>query len=146
MLNSRRGFVYMLANVAMPCYYKIGSTTKLPQRRAAELSSASGVPDRFHIVCYVEVEDCRDAEQHLHQFLGDFRPNFDREFFMFRDEDLAWVIGLFQFHPQQISFVRRQSPYDIPTAVEAVNPWTADGGGPELRGFGPIAFLNVEPV
>jgi hypothetical protein len=139
------GFVYMLANNAMPCYYKIGKTSKSPHRRAAELSATTSVPDRFNVVCYVEVEDANEAERRLHDFLADFRPNFEREFFMFRDEHLPWVIGLFEFHPQRISFERRKTMF-TPYAVETVNPWHAGGYEPEMTSFGPIAFLDVEPV
>lgn len=142
---SQRGFVYMLANAAMPCYYKIGTTSKSPHRRAAELSSSTGVPERFSVLCSLEVDNANEVERRLHDFLADFRPNFDREFFMFRDEHLPWVIGLFEHHPQRIAFVRRQRTYTA-DAVEAINPWRAGAHEPDMTSICPIAFLDVEPI
>jgi hypothetical protein len=43
------GFVYVLINPSLPSYVKIGKTTKDPSIRAAELSSATGVPTPFYV-------------------------------------------------------------------------------------------------
>jgi hypothetical protein len=94
-MSGGRGHVYLLANPAMPCYYKIGQTTKPPSSRAAQLSIATGVPAPFLVVCWIEVANSRAVERDLHAFLADFRPNREREFFMFRDAHLPWLLGLF---------------------------------------------------
>jgi hypothetical protein len=142
---SGRGFVYMLANSCMPCYYKIGMTGKPPHRRAAELSASTSVPEKFRVICYVEVDRPNEVERRLHDFLADFRANFEREFFMFRDEHLPWAIGLFQYHPARISFEQRKTMF-FPENVVAINPWHANDLEPEMTDVGPIAFIDVEPV
>jgi len=77
------GFVYVLANSAMPGLVKIGKTTRSPAERASELSAATGLPTPFIVVYEQLFEDCTAAEGFVHTFLGGkgFRLAENREFF-----------------------------------------------------------------
>lgn len=75
------GFVYVLRNLEMPDIYKVGMTTRSPHARAAELSSATGVPVIFDVVYYAEVADPMAQEKRVHEALAEYRVNHGREFF-----------------------------------------------------------------
>ena len=75
------GFVYVLQNLEMPDIYKVGMTARSPHARAAELSSATGVPMSFDVVYYAEVADPMTQEKRVHKALEKYRVNAGREFF-----------------------------------------------------------------
>jgi hypothetical protein len=83
------GFVYCLANAAMPGLYKIGHTKGSPHARAEELSRSTGVPIEFYVVGYIEIDDPHWWEQRFHEHLARFRANDRREFFRCRASDIA---------------------------------------------------------
>jgi hypothetical protein len=85
------GFVYLLGNPAMPCFYKIGCTERSPHARAKELSAASGVPQPFHVLLYIEVQDFQRVERKFHREMSDFRASGDREFFCFGPAHMDWL-------------------------------------------------------
>jgi hypothetical protein len=142
---SLHGFVYLLRNPAMPFYYKIGRTINSPYQRAAALSSGTGVPEPFKVVCFAEFEDCRAIERQLHDFLYDFRPNHNREFFQFRTEHLPWVIGLFKYHPRAVYsevWKREYIKVDPP-----INPWQdLEDDEPRMTEYAPVNFVEAEAV
>jgi Meiotically Up-regulated Gene 113 (MUG113) protein len=61
--------------------YKIGVTRRSPEMRAAELSSATGVPLPFGVLANWQVGDCARVEREVHRKLASFRINPRREFF-----------------------------------------------------------------
>ena len=74
------GYVYVLFNPALKDQVKIGKTTNSPEERAAELST-TGLPHSF-VVAYAErVSDCDRVERLVHDKLGEYRVNPNREFF-----------------------------------------------------------------
>ena len=77
------GYLYVLANSAMPGLVKVGKTTRTPSERAAELSSATGLPSPFIVVYEQLFADCSAAESFVHTYLGQkgFRISENREFF-----------------------------------------------------------------
>lgn len=75
------GWVYVLANKAMPGVYKVGMTTSTPEKRAKELSSSSGVPFPFDVVSRYRSDDPWAHEKQIHQLLSRYRINEGREFF-----------------------------------------------------------------
>lgn len=81
--NGGQGYVYVMINPSLPDLVKIGMTTKDPNERAKELSTATGVPTPFMLVFYKPFIDCYSTEQRIHQFLEDkgYRVNNNREFF-----------------------------------------------------------------
>ena len=84
-------FVYVLKNASMPGLYKIGRSA-YPDRRVAEISSATGVPTPFEIVAMVDCESAahsQSAEEIAHRMLASFRVNAAREFFELEHENHA---------------------------------------------------------
>jgi T5orf172 domain len=60
-----RGWVYVIANQALPGLLKIGFSTKDPALRALELDS-TGVPHPYVVVYDALVREPRDIEQRVH--------------------------------------------------------------------------------
>lgn len=77
----RPGLIYVLSNASMPGLVKIGMTERTAVERAAELSTATGVPTAFAVEHEERVTDCRAAEAAVHEALTQFRVNGGREFF-----------------------------------------------------------------
>lgn len=95
------GFIYVLANRAMPGIYKVGFTERSPSLRCEELSSATGVPAPFELVCYAEYMNAQEREREIHRELAGFLVSRGREFFkcdlfhitqMVMDEELACTL------------------------------------------------------
>lgn len=78
-----RGYLYVLANSAMPGVVKVGKTTRTPSERAAELSGVTGLPSSFIVVYEQLFSDCGAAESYVHTYLTQkgFRISDNREFF-----------------------------------------------------------------
>jgi hypothetical protein len=75
------GSIYILFSSITPNLVKIGLTTKDPDERAKELSSATGVPHGYVVVYHDIVSDCAKAEKEVHKRLDSHRINQRREFF-----------------------------------------------------------------
>ncbi len=76
------GHIYILFNPAYRAnQYKIVRTTRTPESRALEVSSATGVPQSFEVLFSRRVADCNRAERLIHQKLAEYRSFSDREFF-----------------------------------------------------------------
>jgi hypothetical protein len=80
---SQAGYVYVLLNPSMEGMVKIGKTTRDPENRVSELSSATGVPTPFILIYKEYFTDCTLAETMIHQLLEqrDRRVASNREFF-----------------------------------------------------------------
>jgi S-DNA-T family DNA segregation ATPase FtsK/SpoIIIE len=80
--TSEPGYVYIMRNDSLPTdCFKIGLTRESPERRASELSAATGVPTEFEVVYYRETADCRASESAIHKELSECRVSRNREFF-----------------------------------------------------------------
>jgi hypothetical protein len=88
------GYIYVLANSAMPGLVKIGKTTRLPSARAEELSGVTGVATPFIIVYEEFFDDCDSVEAFVHHKLSDggLRISENREFFRAPVSDVIKVI------------------------------------------------------
>jgi len=77
------GYLYVLANSAMPGLVKVGKTTRSSSERAEELSGATGLPTPFIVVYEQLFEDCGSAESFVHTYLAQqgYRVADNREFF-----------------------------------------------------------------
>jgi hypothetical protein len=124
------GFIYLLGNRAMPCYYKIGCTERAPHERADELSRSTSVPEPFKVLLYMELEDFQRREQCLHGHLGDFRPNAQREFFLFGPSHMTWLYAVFGCYPHAVSFTDSGWIGDVEQGSTYPDPWVSD---PEAR-------------
>jgi hypothetical protein len=120
---SKYGFVYLLGNPCMPSVYKVGCTERSPRQRAEELSTPTGVPLPFDVLCYMEMEDFQAQERRMHGWLEDVRVSPQREFF--RLGNLPYVVGLFKFNPEALSVSIGAALYDGYLNEDAVipNPW-----------------------
>lgn len=80
---SDQGYLYVLANSAMPGLVKVGKTTRTPSERAEELSGVTGLPTPFIVVYEQLFDDCSAAERFVHTLLESrgFRVSSNREFF-----------------------------------------------------------------
>lgn len=107
------GFVYLLKNPAMPGLFKIGCTERSPHARAAVLSRATGVPQPFEVICYLEVVHPQRVEQHIHQELAALRDAKNREFFR---ADVVDLVRHFSNWSPRLAFV------DV-AAVLAIDAW-----------------------
>lgn len=77
------GYIYALINPALEGLVKVGKTTTNPDKRANELSSATGVPMQFMVAHSVLIADCDLAEKYAHGLLekNGYRVSSNREFF-----------------------------------------------------------------
>lgn len=84
--ESAAGFVYVLANLAMPGVLKIGRTSRNPLDRATELYT-TGVPYPFQVCFAIYSSDATVFEENIHERLEEVRLNGSREFFRISVED-----------------------------------------------------------
>ncbi|WP_129126306.1 GIY-YIG nuclease family protein [Geomonas oryzae] len=77
------GYLYALINPALEGLVKVGKTGVNPDKRANELSTATGVPMQFMVAYSVIVSDCDLAEKYAHGLLekDGYRVSSNREFF-----------------------------------------------------------------
>ncbi|MCM3226627.1 GIY-YIG nuclease family protein [Terribacillus saccharophilus] len=77
------GYIYILINSSMEGLVKIGKTTRNPEGRVKELSSATGVPTPFTLIYKEKFNDCDKAEKSIHERLELMgkRLTRNREFF-----------------------------------------------------------------
>lgn len=77
------GYLYLLVNPSLPGVVKIGRTARSPAERAAELSTATGVPTPFIVAFEQAFDDCHSAEAYVHEVLSHkgHRTSYNREFF-----------------------------------------------------------------
>ena len=117
------GYVYVLLNPSLRAHrYKIGMTTKTPAARAAEISSATGVPEPFEVAFSRKVRDCGRAEHMLKEKLEERRVSTRREFYDIALEDavdllnsVAREVGVLDDGPRQAA-PREHAPMDRPSA------------------------------
>ncbi|MEN9842499.1 MAG: hypothetical protein RLZZ612_328 [Pseudomonadota bacterium] len=77
------GYIYVLINPSMPNLCKVGKTTREPNDRVREISSATGVPQSFIEIYSERVSNPDEAEKAVHYKLEacGFRVSANREFF-----------------------------------------------------------------
>lgn len=94
-MKNNRGYIYVLANSAMPDLVKVGKTTRTPAERAAELSKVTSVPTPFIVVYEQLVEDCTTAEEFVHTMLQQksYRESDNREFFRAPVSEIVSIIA-----------------------------------------------------
>lgn len=95
--NGAYGYVYVMINPSLPNLVKIGKTSRDPNERAKELSSATGVPTPFILVYYKPFRDCNLAESVIHHFFEEkgARVNGNREFFQVSTNEAIDLINIY---------------------------------------------------
>jgi T5orf172 domain len=73
------GYIYVLSNPAMGALLKVGFTRSSVEKRAAELSGATGVPSPFVVEYFQLTDDVEAVERLVHEALP--RVSENREFF-----------------------------------------------------------------
>lgn len=93
-MESNKGYVYIMMNPSYNGMIKVGKTTKDPDERAKELSSATGVATPFIVVFKRLFNNCHTAEKIAHGILEErgCRVNDSREFFAIDIPDAINVI------------------------------------------------------
>lgn len=87
------GVIYVLRCMVMKDeVYKVGWTSGSAEQRAAELSSATGVPSSFVVVAYWVHKDPEALEKGIHAMLAPYRVSEKREFFQVNVETIRNVI------------------------------------------------------
>jgi tetratricopeptide (TPR) repeat protein len=96
------GYLYVLANSAMPGLVKVGKTTRSPSERSTELSGVTGLPTPFIVVYEQLFRDCSAAEAFVHTHLANqgYRVAENREFFNAPVNDVVRAIA---FAPDAIN-------------------------------------------
>src|SRR5690554_4328923 len=89
---NKSGYVYVLMNPSLEGVVKIGMTTREPDERVTELSSATGVPTPFLLVYKEYFNDCYQAEKIAHNVLESKRISSNREFFQVPVYDAIKII------------------------------------------------------
>jgi len=88
------GIIYILTNLAIPGYIKIGRTNTSVEQRVLELSRSTSIPLPFECCYAAEVQDVNKTEAGLHDAFGDHRVNPKREFFEIAPERVVAILRL----------------------------------------------------
>ena len=91
---AKSGFVYAIANDAMPGLVKIGATARDPADRLAEARHATWAPSCFRITAQKAVDDPFGTERVIHALLAPRRFEARREFFRLTHEEARAVFAV----------------------------------------------------
>ena len=87
-------WVYVLSNPSTPGLLKIGYTKKLPEERAKQISSATGVALPYRVEWAYQCFNGETIEREVHHKLKSKRVNNSKEFFQINLEEVKKVINL----------------------------------------------------
>jgi hypothetical protein len=87
-------WIYVLSNKNMPNLFKIGFTTKTPDKRAQQISRGTGVPTNFTVEYALKCFNGQALEAEIHKYLHSYRVNNDREFFQVPLDEAKRVVDL----------------------------------------------------
>ncbi len=97
-LYSKKGegdqWVYVLSNPSTPDLLKIGYTKKIPEERAKQISSATGVALPYKVEWAYKCFNGETIEREVHHKLEDYRVNNQKEFFQISLEEAKQAITL----------------------------------------------------
>jgi hypothetical protein len=136
------GFVYILTNVAMPGYVKIGLTRHEDVETRLRQLDTTSMPMPFECAYAAKVPDCGKLEKVLHRVFGDKRTRPNREFF-FADPELArLIIDLVKIEEKTISDAQQGITPDQRVAIETEKAKKAPKLTFERLGLSPGAILH----
>ena len=87
-------WVYILSNPSTPDILKIGYTKKLPDERAKQISSATGVALPYKVEWAYKCFNGETVEREVHSKLENYRVNNNKEFFQISLEEAKQAITL----------------------------------------------------
>jgi hypothetical protein len=108
MTNEDLEIIYILENVAMPGFLKIGRTKDLAARIAG-LSNTTSVPFPFTCAYAAKVQDAEFVEQQLHIIFAQHRASPRREFFTAPLDSAIAAIRLVSVAPVSASVAESKS-------------------------------------
>lgn len=118
------GFVYVLFNPAVPELVKVGKTTKPPRERADEISAATGMPGKWHLIYHREFQDCGHAEKLVHELLDRQGPRHHRRRELFTVEPKVAIDYLLSVRDQpgtpDLFDAEHEAPQDDPPSAEGL--------------------------
>jgi hypothetical protein len=112
------GFVYLLTNVAMPGYVKIGLTRQDDVEQRLRQLDTTSLPLPFECAYAARVPDCGKLEKVLHRVFGDKRVRQSREFFTADPELARIIIDLVKIGDRPVSDAEQGISRDQRVAIE----------------------------
>lgn len=80
-LSENHNSIYVLSNKMHPQIYKIGWTSLLPEERAEQLSSETGVLYPFKVIYKKKFKNAEKIEKKIHRFFAEKRVRRNKEYF-----------------------------------------------------------------
>ena len=123
-MAAKSGFVYAIANDAMPGLVKIGATTRDPMERLHEARACTWAPPSFRLLAEAATGDAFGTERAIHALLAPRRADARREFFVMTHDEartlLSFVAGIENQSPAQ-----ERQLYAAPLAAPLAAPVAA---------------------
>lgn len=117
------GWIYILISPGLhKDLLKIGRTSKAPEDRARELSSATGVPAEYRVAYDVYVQDCIMAERIIHQRLQSYRYVKNKEFFMLPLKQAIKLVDDVVSQAGDANDTLAEKEYILPEVIEVLEP------------------------
>ena len=85
-------WVYVLSNPTLPNILKIGYTSTPPEKRAKQISSATGVVLPYKVEYAFHCWNGEKLEGEVHKYLDSYRVNNQREFFQVGFDQVKSII------------------------------------------------------
>ena len=87
-LSENLNSVYVLSNKSYENIYKVGWTSMLPEERAEQLSSETGVLHPFKVVYKKKFKDAEKTEKKIHKNFNKYRVKRNKEYFEINLDEL----------------------------------------------------------
>jgi hypothetical protein len=92
-LSENLNSIYILSNKSYENTYKVGWTSLLPEERAEQLSSETGVLHPFKVVYKKKFKDAEKIEKQIHKNFSEYRVKRNKEYFEISLEELKEYIN-----------------------------------------------------
>jgi hypothetical protein len=93
-MAAKGGYVYAIANDAMPGLVKLGATTRDPMERLHEARACTWAPPSFRLIAAAATDDAFGTERAVHALLAPRRVDARREFFAMTHEEASALLAL----------------------------------------------------
>jgi hypothetical protein len=93
-MAAKAGYVYAIANNAMPGLVKIGATTRDPMERLHEARACTWAPPSFRLIAEAATGDAFACERAIHALLAPRRADARREFFAITHDEARTLLAL----------------------------------------------------
>jgi hypothetical protein len=93
-MAAKAGYVYAIANDAIPGLVKIGATTRDPMERLHEARACTWAPPSFRLIASAATGDAFGTERAIHALLAPRRADARREFFAMTHDEARTLLAL----------------------------------------------------